>query len=768
MKQLTSPPIRLLWLVSLLTLWGCGGSVTIEQPVKDQVYLKSDTIEFSVVFKDTDPLDATFELNGEDITSDFILASDAGTATLSLPAAAVADERSRLVVTTPNGEQSVNFYVDRSAPEVVVTSFTPDLLGNLPFLNLRIEGYVTDRSPVTTSGLLGPQVRYGVGFHDRIQYFELDDNNHFSVTIETVPMGNTVPASLESAPIRFLVSDITPFTAGAQTSNDVYASAVKQPALARAHVTARAFDNTINPKVNQALAGVNFEALARAANPAVDKDVVLSDIPHVPEVRIPIPGFPDPNLLGLGGAIRVDVTSLDIAGFDIDIAPTSSQGKPALAADVFVSDLDVRIRTALSIELPILPDPTIPINTRINGSAISGDAIVRLRVDGNQNLAPRIAVDSIDLDLSVLGGDFDTLDFSGLPWPLDVALGALAELFIGAIEQFAFELLDDFIANLVGDKLVDSMIGKVNDELKLIPSSFETSFRGKDFDFYATEAQLQANSNGLNVTLSKSDVTVRPFASGLIKELGWQLNEGGSFKSFGSLTPQRRLPYELGVSLDWDFLNKALFEAHRAGVDQLTTNLSGGDIPVVGDRLENIALRLQVKPRLAPYIDKPIPRADPAMASVNAKEFSLILEARDTTTSEPYRNVAEVRANIRSDIDLEVNGNFLRVLLDADPDIRIRSVSLNETEQLIGDEILQHIIDHAVPLVMPHVVDIIEVIRLPCVKGHTLELLELETSSFGYFNLYANVDDSPSACQSRALPGSGVVIVDPDLPVLGF
>ena len=43
MKDLTSPPIRLLWLFCLLTLWGCGGSVTIEQPRQDQVYLKSDT-----------------------------------------------------------------------------------------------------------------------------------------------------------------------------------------------------------------------------------------------------------------------------------------------------------------------------------------------------------------------------------------------------------------------------------------------------------------------------------------------------------------------------------------------------------------------------------------------------------------------------------------------------------------------------------------------------------------------------------------------------
>lgn len=746
MKDLSINLTRFFWLFWPIILTGCGGSITINEPAPAQVYLKSDTINFNVSFKDIDPLEAVIELNGEDITREFIVDSASGSANLAMPAANVLDERSQLIVKAGDKEKSVKFFVDRSPPEVVVTSFSPNLFGNLPHLNLTIEGYVTDLSPISDEVLLAPQVRYGVNFHDKIKYFELDENNHFSVTLETVPMGTELPESLESAPIRFLISDSTPFSAGIQTSNDVYASSVRQPALAKAHVTANAFANTINPKVNQALAGINFEALAFAANPVVDKDLVISDIPGVPEVNIPIPGFPDPNLLGLGGAIKVDVTSLDIGSFDIDITPTSSVGKPSLAANVLVNDLDIRIRTALSISIPILPDPTIPINTRINGSTISGDALVRLRIDGNQNLAPKIAIDSVNLDLSVFGGDFDTLDFSGLPWPLDVALGALAELFVGAVEQFAFELLDDYIANLVGDKLVDSMIDKVNNELKLIPSSFETQFRGKDFDFYATQAQLQANNNGLSVTLNKSDVTVRPFASGITKELGWQINEAGSFKNFTTTTPKQGQPYELGLSLDWDFFNKTLYEAHRAGIDILTTEVAASSIPAIGDKLSNVDLRITVKPILAPYIDKPIPRKNPALASINAKEFSLLLEARDHSTAGDYRNVAEVRANIRSDVDVNVSGNHLEVLLDADPEILIRSVTINETEQQIGDEILQHIVNFAVPEIMPYIVDIIGAVRLPCIKGHTLELLELEVSNYGHFNLYANVTNSPGAC----------------------
>ena len=750
-KVETQAAKALLLSLPILFLTACGGSVTINTPAKQQVYLKSDTVEFDISFKDIDPLNARFELNGEDVTGDFIIDLSNNSAQLALPASEILDERSHFSVNVDGTEKSVRFFVDRSAPEVVVTHFSPNLLGNLPHITYTIEGYVTDLSAIADTGLLNPQVRYGVNFNDQVQFFELDEDNHFSVTLETQAMGNEFPESLESAPIRFLVSDVTPFDVGLQTSNDSYASVTRQPPFARAHITAKAFENTINPKVNAAIAAVDFEELALAANPAVNKDVVLSNIPGVPEVTIPIPVISDPNLLGIGGAIRIDVTSLDIGNVDIDVAPTSSLGKPSLAADVFLSDLDIRIRTALSLELPILPDPTIPINTRVNGSDLIGDAIVRLRIDGNDSQAPKIAIDSVSLDLSVFGGDFDTIDFSGLPWPLDVALGALAELFIGAIEQFAFELLDDYIANLVGDKLADSLVEKVNDELQLIPSSLETTFRGKEFDFYATEAVLAANSNGLNVSISKSDVTVRPFGDGITKELGWQLNETGSFKSFSSTTPTGGQSYELGLSLDWDFLNKTLFEAHRAGIDQFSTEFEGGSIPVVGDKLENTLLRVTVKPQLAPYIDKPIPRNDPAIASVNAKEFGITLEARDVTQDEDFRNIAEIRANIRTDVDLDVEGNFLKVLLDTDPEINIRSVTINENEQLIGEKILQNIINFVVPEVMPNVVDIIEAIRLPCVKGHTLDLLELESTSLGYFNLYANVDDSAGACPSETL-----------------
>ena len=746
-----------LLLVALIQ--GCGGSITVESPQADQVYLKSDTVDFSVTFKDIDPLEAQFFLNDENITSEFIVNSESRTATANLPANTILDERSHLRVEANSKNKNVNFYVDRSAPEVVVTQFSPSI--NLPYVNLTIEGYVTDLSPLSTESILSPQVRYGINFHDRIQYFELDDDNHFSVSIETVPMGNSLPLSLESAPIRFLISDATPFSAGIQTSNDVYAPVTRQPPLAKAHITPNAFENTINPKINQAIAGVNFEALAIAANPALDKDVVLSDIPGIPEVNIPIPGFPDPNLLGLGAGIKVDITSLDIGDVDIEIMPTSAAGKPTLRADAVIQNLDLRIRTALSIELPILPDPTIPIRTRISNADIVGNVLVKLKIDGNQNLQPKLAIDSIETNLSVIGGDFDTLDFSGLPWPLDVALGALSELFVGAIEQFAFELLDNYIANLVGDKLADSIIEKANDELNLIPSQLQTTLRGKEFNFYASEATVQANSNGLSVSITKSDVTARPFASGITKELGWQLNGSGSFRSFGPTTPTGGLNYDVGLSLDWDFLNKTIFEAHRAGIDIISTVIAAESIPAIGNKLGDKEFRINVKPILAPYLDKAIPRKNKAAASVNAKEFSVQLEVRDLSDGEDFRVAAEIRTNIRADVDLDLNGNQLQVLLDEDPEITIRSMVINESEQEIGEAILQDILNYIVPVVMPNLVDAIEAFRLPCIKGHTLDLLELEVNSYGYFNIYANVNSALNACSNTG----GLTMPLPQLPI---
>ncbi|MFZ5601238.1 MAG: hypothetical protein ACOY7J_02195 [Pseudomonadota bacterium] len=726
------------------SLTGCGGgNIKILSPTAEQVFLQSDEVAIQVAFDNVNPLDARFVLNGNDITADVVIDPATKRATATLPAATILDERSQLQINAGAKSKSVRFFVDRSAPEVVVTRVTP--AANAPNTSLTIEGYVTDLSAIQKEGGDQPQLRYGVNAGDLTHFFELDADNRFSVNVTTVPMGNEEPASLESAPLRFLVTDETPAAFGLLTSNDTYAPANRQPPFARAHVSALAFANTINPEINAVIDGLDIEAMIKARNPVVDVSGVLSDIPGVPEVTIPIPVIDDPNLLGLGMGLSVRVDNLDMASLDVDVAPVSAS-KPTLVTQVDLDDLDLRVNTSISIELPALPDPAIPFSSSLTNANVHGDVTVALKIMGNDTQAPRLAVDSVDIDLDVTGGDIDLVSFDGLPWPLDVALGTLAEIFIGAVEQYAFEKLEDPLLDLIGDAVKDKVIRQVNKELNLLPSDYTVGLRNRQFSFALTEADIATSADGLSVTLSRGDVAAAPMATDSVAEPGWQLNEGGDFASFAPTTPTENLPYEVGLSLDWDFLNKTLYQAHGTGIDRFGTTFAGSSVPVVGNQLRNLEFRVQVKPVLAPYLDQPIPRATPALASVNAKEVSVALEYRDTTKAEDFHQAAEIRANVRMDVDLGVAANKLQPKLDADPDIRIQSFSINAGETRLNEAVLQKLVDFIMPQAMPLLVDVLGTIRLPCIKGRSLDVLEVEPGSGGYFNVYANVTANAAAC----------------------
>lgn len=735
--RLIHPGLVLAGLTATLAACG-GGGISVVSPKADQVFQTDDTVPVQVTFNNVNPLEARFLLNGEDITSDIQIDTATKKATAQLPATAILDERSQLQIKAGNQTKTVRFYVDRSPPEVVVTGMTPST--NAPHTALTLEGYVSDLSPVPRSGQGQPQLSYGVQTDGQVQFFTLDEHNRFRVDVTTVPMGNAEPASLESAPLRFFAAD-----GSGLVSNDIFAPLNRQPAFARAQVTAQAFESTINPAIQETIDGLNIEAMLKARNPLVDVDGVLSDIPGIPAVRIPIPGIDDPNLLGLGFGMKVSLSNLGIGNLAVNVAPVAA-AKPTLRTHVDLDDLDLRINNSVSVELPVLPDPSIPFSSTLTNADLRGNIDIRLKIMGNDIQQPKLAVDSVSMDLSIIGGNIDLVSFDGLPWPLDVALGGLAELFIGGLEQFAFELLDGVILDQVGDAVKDKVVRQVNKELNLLPSAYAVALQNKQFNFALTAADIATSADGLTVTLSRGDVNATPLAGDNQAEPGWQLHEQDEFPSFSGTTPTEGLPYDVGMSLDRDFLNKTLQQAHLTGIDRFSTEFAGNTVPVVGNQLRNLDFRVQVKPVLAPFLDEPSPSAEPALASLNAREISLTLAYRDRTKNEDFHEAASVRANVRLDLDLDVNANRLQPKLDTDPDIRIQSFTLNAGETRLNENVLQKLVDFVVPKAMPQLVQAIGAIKLPCIKGRSLDLLELAPDDAGHYTLYANVTADEAAC----------------------
>ncbi|HVK98479.1 MAG TPA: hypothetical protein VM553_01640, partial [Dongiaceae bacterium] len=298
----------------------------------------------------------------------------------------------------------------------------------------------------------------------------------------------------------------------------------------------------------------------------------------------------------------------------------------------------------------------------------------------------------------------------------------------------------------IGDMVKDKVIRQVNKELNLLPSDYNVALQDKQFNFKLSEAEIATSADGLTMSLTRGDVAATPVAGDTQAEPGWQLNEQDEFPVFNPTTPTEGLPYEVGLSLDRDFLNKTLQQAHGTGIDRFSTEFAGSSVPAVGNQLRNLDFRVQVKPVLAPFLDEPTPRAEPALTSLNAREISVSLSYRDRTKTEDFHEAASVRANVRMDLDLDVNANRLQPKLDTDPDIRIQSFTLNAGETRLNENVLQKLVDFVVPKAMPQLVQAIGAIKLPCIKGRSLDLLELEPDDAGHFNLYANVIADEAAC----------------------
>lgn len=706
-------------ILTTLFLTGCDqNTITIVAPADQQVYQIADEIPVLVNFSEQlDPTQATFELNGDDITDQFTIDSATRSATATLTAQNILDEKSALKVTLPEKKKSRTFYVDRSAPEFVITEFSPPI--NLPYVTVTAKGYVTDLTEISDHPLLRPRVQFGAAFDNSAsEFIELDENNHFEVTFETQPNPDGLLG--ESYPIRFLASDYTSNASGIRNSNDSFAPAVRLPSFAQAKVLNRAFDRAVNPQVNDALNSLDIEGLIKAENPVVDEN---------------------PDFYGFGIDVEVTVTDFNVDDINIDIAPTTVNNHH-LIADVYVDNLDVDFFSSLSVDLP-WPIPDVPVAalpSSLSNADIVGDISLKLRVDGNQNLNPVLAVDEIDLDLSVFGGDFDLIDFPSI-------LDFLGELVLGALEGFIFEALDDYLVGKIGDAITDKVIDKINDQLVLIPNDLDVTLRGKELTFNITEASVWSDTSGINVRLSKGDVTTSDYASGIRKELGYQLNQAGGFPAMNATSPESGSLYDVGISLDWDYLNKAAFNAHRAGIDIFTTEIAGSSIPGIGSLLTNYEARVTVKPGLAPYIDQPIPREDMALASVQSKELTVLLEVRDTSLpNEEFQLLTEIIANLRADIDVGLDGNNLSIELDQNPQLNVVSTNNDDALLVLDEDAIQALIDYAVPQVMPLLVDIIGEIELPCIKNHGIELVEVQSNTFGYFSVYANVEPQAGAC----------------------
>ena len=725
-KLNTQPNRTGLLMAASFVLAACGGgNIEINSPTNEQVFQIADEVPFNVVFPDgIDPTEATFQLNGTDVTAEFIVDEEAGTASANILANGMLDEKSQLIVETSSTSKKRTFFVDRSAPEFVITEFSPPI--NLPYVTMTAKGYIKDLSPISDNAIFRPRVEFGAAFDSSSrEYIELDENNHFEVTFETKPNPDGLLG--ESYPIRFIASDYTSLQSGIRYSNDYFAPAVRLPSFAQAKILNRAFDRAVNPQVNDALNALNIEALIKAENPVVDAN---------------------PTFAGFGIDVEITVTDFSTDTIDVDIAPTT-QNNHHVAADVYVDDLDIEFYTTLEVDMP-WPIPDIPVGflpSKLTNADVSGDLSVKLRVDGNQNLNPVLAVDQLDIDLAILGGDFDAIDFPSI---LDV----VGEVVLGPLEGFIFEALDNYIANKIGDAIGDKLVEKVNEQLVLIPNDLDVTLRGKELTFNINEASVWSDTNGINVRISKGDVTTSDYQSGVRKELGYQLNQAGSFPTMSATTPDSGELYDVGISVDWDYLNKAAFNAHRAGIDIVTLDVAGSSIPGIGNLLSNYEARVTIKPGLAPYIDQAIPRADKALASVQSKELTVQLEVRNLNNSEaPYDLLTEIIANLRADVDLTVAGNNFQVHLDNEPQLEVISTNTDEALLVLDEDAIQHLLDYAVPLVMPRLVDIIGKVELPCIKNHAIDLVEIQSNSYGYFSLYANVEPQAGACGPQAVGG---------------
>lgn len=685
--------------IILVTLTGCGaGSISFNQPSADSVYSRNETIDFSITFTELDASGAQFFVNGNDITNQFSINSDGNQANASIHSSNFADEQNTLEVVAGPKAASTTFYVDRTGPEFHITSVSPSFL--VAGMDVTVSGYITDLSGVIKETTDRPyvMVKTGPSSSRSVAPIELDENNAFTVTfpLEQDPNGAT---GLEYRPIFFRANDIH-----LTRSNDAYAFPTTMPQLAKAKVTSSAFDNIVNPEVNSLIDQLNIESIIRAENPVVDKGWSIF-------------------------SFQIYVDNFDVNDIDVDIQPATN-GVDHIVANVHVDNLDVNFRTQVLADLwPV--DLGVFVPSGLHHADVVGNVAVRFRVDGNQNLNPVLVVDDISPNLSVIGGDFDAIDFG---FPVDVPG-------LGTLEQLIFEALDNYVANKIGNVVGDKAARKINTMLKLIPNDFDVTLRGKELEFFMTQATINADANGLEVAITQADVfaAVNQRESDTPKELGFVVHQRTqALPSFANTAPDGST-FDAGISIDWDMLNKTIYYAHSTGIDRLSTTIMGDQIPGVKNLFKDFEVKLDVKPLVSPHLDHAIPREDRAMASIQAKNVEIRVSVRRTDIADDFHQLTRIITNARADFDLTLSNNRLQLLLDQSPYVNIHSVDNDDSLLVLNSDHIQAIVDFAIPRVMPLLADAIEEIRLPSVAGYQLSVLEIETVGDRFFKIYADI-----------------------------
>lgn len=687
-------------LCGLLT--GCGENIVFNTPEQQAVFGRSDYIGLDISFVKVSPADATFTLNGVDVTSEFTIDAAASKATASLLATNILDEKNRLVVTTPAVSKTLTFFVDRTGPEFHVTGLDPWLM--LPGVTVTFSGYVTDLSPLQKTGLYAPMVwqNTGAGSFSSVAPITINDNNEFTATV-TLQQDPTKGVG-EYIPLVFRAYDLHN-----QRSNDAFSAPINTPRMAKARVTAQAFQNVITPAAQTAVNSLNLEQLIRAGNPVVDSSWWIF-------------------------SFKLDVTNFDVDSINLNILPTGDGGYHA-RIPLNVQNLDVSIWSRVIADLwPV--DLGVGVPTGLHNADVAGEVLVRFRVDGNANANPVLVVDHIEPNLSIIGGDFDAIDFG---FPVDVPG-------LGTLEGLIFEAIDGYLAEAIGEKVGEKAAEKINEQLALIPSDFNIGLRGKSLDFSLMEASVSSSAAGLEVGVDRAEVSIPSgqFDSSVPREPGYHTHDRmAAFPVFSDLTPNGQA-YDVGLTLDWDILNKTVYEAHRTGMDKLSTTVAGSSIPKLGTKLKDYELQINVRPLAAPYLDLPLPRATPALASIQAKDVEISVQARNTTGTQGFLQLIRIVANARADVGLGLAANRVRVLIDTDPRIDIRSVDRQESALVMDEAFVQDLVDYAIPLVMPRLADAIHEIRLPAVAGYSANLLEADTQGNRFFRVFARIQPAGS------------------------
>jgi len=173
---------------------------------------------------------------------------------------------------------------------------------------------------------------------------------------------------------------------------------------------------------------------------------------------------------------------------------------------------------------------------------------------------------------------------------------------LGTLEQLIFEAIDGALADFIGGKVGEKVAEKINNQLKLIPNDFNITLRNKTLNFYLMTASVGADSTGLEVAVTEADALppVNQRDPAVIREPGYHIHDRTeALPTFGATAPNGQA-FDVGLSLDWDILNKTIHSAHLTGIDKLSTTVAGSSIPKLGTILKNYEMKLDVVPLYSP------------------------------------------------------------------------------------------------------------------------------------------------------------------------